>query len=93
VPGEHDHRHVVPLALQHAEELEPRDARHPVVRDHEVDGRALEHVQRLADVPRGHRLVPGRAQRVLEDERDRGVVVDVQDGGHGAETIAGRARV
>jgi hypothetical protein len=93
VPGEHDHRHVVPLALQHREELEPRDPGHAVVRDHQLHRRALHQVQRLAHVARRQRLVSGAAERVLEDQRDRGVVVDVQDGGHGAETIAGRARV
>ena len=82
VAGEHDDRHVVPLALEHREELEPRDAGHPVVGDDQVDGIALEQVQRLGDVPGAECLVPGPPQRLLDDHAHGRLVVDVQNGRH-----------
>ena len=82
VSGEHDQRRLVSLLPEQGEELEPGQPRHPIIGDDQVDRRVLQRLQRLRNVVRRHRLVPGALERVLEDQPDRWLVIEAENRCH-----------
>src|SRR6185295_798954 len=67
---------------QQREELEPRQPRHPVVGDDEIDLLSRQNLERFDDVAGADRPMAGALQRVVDQEADGRLVVDVEDCGH-----------
>ena len=85
--GQHDQRDVISLTREQLDELQPGQPRHSIVGDDQVDAAALENLQRLRYAPRANRRVARLSQRVLEDQSDAWLVIDVQNCGHGGAEL------
>jgi hypothetical protein len=82
VSRQHDERNVVPFAREELDELQPRQPRHAIVGDDQVDRTLLEDPERLRDTAGANRRVTGMRKGILEDQADCRLVVDVEDRGH-----------
>ena len=96
IAGDHDQGNVVRFLPQVSEELQPRHPRHLEVRDDQLNFAMRERLERLGHTASADCPVAGSKKRVLEQETDSRVIIDVQDrrhrrpGGTGLGTGAGR---
>jgi hypothetical protein len=79
---EHDERDIISFAGQELDELEPREPRHPIIGEDQIDPTPLQDLECLRHASCAKRRMSRLGEGLVEDQPDGWFVIDVENRGH-----------